>query len=354
MGGGVGGINYAEYSDGSELNYKFYNLRGDVIMTLDTGNNVKSRSIYTAFGTHTDVGTIATDSHRANTKVEDSDGLLNEGKRFRSLDYAVFLTPDPLEYVDGLNQYIYVGQNPWGSFDPLGLYSWKQFKDDVEYVNKSSGEMVNGYGMAIQDRVIGISDMVLHPIDTVQGIANAASHPVETYNAINDGIIETWNSGYEGKGRVLAHAAIGAVTLGAGNLSKAGSLSKAGQTAAALERGSETVAVVNSARILKNVAETAGEAAKKPAPPPMLKAASAVDDINAVNNTSVASNFSLSDVMGTRIPGGRTIDNTLPLKSQVRNVNGFIFKRVENAEHGGIKPHTHPYFRNTLPDGTIR
>jgi RHS repeat-associated protein len=112
MGGGVGGINYAEYADGSELNYKFYNLRGDVILTLDNLNNVKSKSIYTAFGTHDDTGTIATDSHRANTKVEDADRLLNEGRRFRSLDYGVFLTPDPLEYVDGLNSCIYVNQNP--------------------------------------------------------------------------------------------------------------------------------------------------------------------------------------------------------------------------------------------------
>ena len=42
QGGGVGGINYAEYSDGSELNYKIYNLRGDVVLTLSEDNTIKS------------------------------------------------------------------------------------------------------------------------------------------------------------------------------------------------------------------------------------------------------------------------------------------------------------------------
>ena len=148
MGGGVGGINYAEFADGTDLNYKFYNLRGDVILTLDNNNNVKSKSMYTAFGTHETTGAINTDSHHANTKVEDADNLLNEGKRFRHLEYAVFLTSDPLEYVDGLNSYIYVGQNPWGRWDPLGLViryqgspsEVKKMKDHVEYIRKNSPE----------------------------------------------------------------------------------------------------------------------------------------------------------------------------------------------------------------------
>ena len=122
QGGGVGGINYAEYSDGSELNYKIYNLRGDVIFTLDGEIRRSSSTYYYEFGKSEQLnGDIKTDRHRANTKVEDSGNLLNEGKRFRQLEYGIFLTPDPLEYVDGYNPYIYCGQNPWGKWDPLGL-----------------------------------------------------------------------------------------------------------------------------------------------------------------------------------------------------------------------------------------
>ena len=123
QGGGVGGINYSEFSDGTDLNYKFYNLRGDVIMTIDANDVRKSKYLYFGFGNNElERGAeIATDKHRANTKVEDENNLLNEGKRFRSLEFGIFLTPDPLEYVDGPNPYIYCSQNPWGRWDPNGL-----------------------------------------------------------------------------------------------------------------------------------------------------------------------------------------------------------------------------------------
>ena len=124
QGGGVGGINYSEFANGDDLNYKFYNLRGDVIMGLDSNRN-KSSTYYFEFGQNEQLsGDITTDRHRANTKVEDETNLLNDGKRFRHLELDVFLTPDPLEYVDGFNPYIYCNQNPWGKWDPEGLRTW--------------------------------------------------------------------------------------------------------------------------------------------------------------------------------------------------------------------------------------
>ncbi len=121
QGGGFGGINYSEFANGDDLNYKFYNLRGDVIMSLYSNRN-KSSTYYFEFGQNEQLsGDITTDRHRANTKVEDETNLLNEGKRFRHLELDIFLTPDPLEYVDGFNPYIYCNQNPWGKWDPEGL-----------------------------------------------------------------------------------------------------------------------------------------------------------------------------------------------------------------------------------------
>lgn len=40
MGGGVGGLLYAENADSSGLNYKHYNLRGDIVATTDSGGSV--------------------------------------------------------------------------------------------------------------------------------------------------------------------------------------------------------------------------------------------------------------------------------------------------------------------------
>ena len=129
MGGGVGGILYACNADGTGLNYKHYNLRGDVIVTTDDAGNVLSQSHYETYGEHADYGAMPSDKHRANTKVEDADtSLLLEGHRYRLLGAGIFLSPDPLEYVDGLHRYAYCGFNPWGRFDPTGLMSDKYIK----------------------------------------------------------------------------------------------------------------------------------------------------------------------------------------------------------------------------------
>jgi|GEM_PF-7088613 len=59
--------------------------------------------------------------------------IINEGFRCRPTDSDRFLTPDPLEYIDGLNPYIYCSQNPWGKFDALGLRTWGDFFADFKH-----------------------------------------------------------------------------------------------------------------------------------------------------------------------------------------------------------------------------
>lgn len=87
QGGGVGGVNYTEYANGNELNYKICSLRGDVIKPVKADKTRKSFSYYYAFGNHNDVyGSTPTDDFRANTKVEDDHDLLNEGKRSANLN----------------------------------------------------------------------------------------------------------------------------------------------------------------------------------------------------------------------------------------------------------------------------
>lgn len=123
MGGGVGGINYACKSDGSGLNYKHYNLRGDVIVTSNSEGNVLSQIQYTAYGSRRNTyGSEPIDRYRSNTKLKDL--YINEGHRWRSDTETGFLSPDPLEYIDGLNCYSYCNNNPWGRWDPEGLFGW--------------------------------------------------------------------------------------------------------------------------------------------------------------------------------------------------------------------------------------
>ena len=130
MGGGVGGLLYAEDADSSGLNYKHYNLRGDIVATTDSGGSILSERQYVGNGSvFYSSGTQPADKFMNNTKrVED--GFVNEGRRYRYLKLMRFISPDPLEYIDGLNCYAYCGNNPWGRFDPYGLYY------DLSYLNE--------------------------------------------------------------------------------------------------------------------------------------------------------------------------------------------------------------------------
>lgn len=120
MGGGVGGINYACDLIDNSINYKHYNLRGDVIMTTGPAGSVLSELWYTAYGEYEGFGALPSDKYRANTKVDDGE-LILDGHRYRNKALMRFMSPDPLEYIDGLNCYIYCSNNPWGRFDPDGL-----------------------------------------------------------------------------------------------------------------------------------------------------------------------------------------------------------------------------------------
>jgi RHS repeat-associated protein len=135
-GGGVGGLLYSVRS--GTPSFKHYNSRGDVISETNTAGAATWQGTYEAYGTRTqEIGTTE-DRQKANTKEEDPTGLLNEGFRYRCLETGVFITRDPLGFVDGPNMYAYVVQNPWSQFDPEGLKTRKEREErkkrwDAEY-----------------------------------------------------------------------------------------------------------------------------------------------------------------------------------------------------------------------------
>lgn len=128
-GGGIGGVLYT--IRGGNRSYNAYNSRGDVVGKTDDSGAITWQSSYEAFGTRTQEQGSTADRQKANTKDEDPTGLLNEGMRYRDLEFGVFISRDPAGFVDGPNVYTYVRQNPWTGFDPLGLAEEKKSKPYV-------------------------------------------------------------------------------------------------------------------------------------------------------------------------------------------------------------------------------
>ena len=122
-GGGIGGVLYT-IRGASTRSYNAYNSRGDVVSKTSQAGAITWQAAYEAFGTRTQEEGDTDDRQKANTKDEDPTGLLNEGMRYRDLEFGIFLTRDPAGFVDGPNVYTYVRQNPWTMFDPLGLSGW--------------------------------------------------------------------------------------------------------------------------------------------------------------------------------------------------------------------------------------
>ena len=159
MGGGVGGINYACDLIDNSINYKHYNLRGDVTMTTGSAGSVLSELWYTAYGEYEGFGTLPSDKYRANTKVDDGE-LILDGHRYRNKALMRFMSPDPLEYIDGLNCYIYCSNNPWGRFDPDGLAQLiaEENKEGPPVKQSLKKDIIN-----IWAKGKGLSDLIFDP-----------------------------------------------------------------------------------------------------------------------------------------------------------------------------------------------
>jgi hypothetical protein len=123
-----------------------------------------------------------------------------------------FLNADPAGFSGGLNFYAYADGNPISLVDPFGLSAVGDYFYDV-------GQVFVGYGQAIGDTAVGLYNVVRHPVDTTVGLYNVATHPVQAYNAISQGVADTWNSGLQGQGRIVGNALIAAGTVAAGSAS---------------------------------------------------------------------------------------------------------------------------------------
>ncbi len=123
IGGGVGGrlYSYETVSGTSSSVWDFHDARGDLLGQSNSSGGLFYRSLNDASGR-----SVADDGDRrggygANSKWEEPGGLVNDGFRYRDLDVGLFINRDPAGFIDGLNVYAYVGQNPWTMYDPFGL-----------------------------------------------------------------------------------------------------------------------------------------------------------------------------------------------------------------------------------------
>jgi RHS repeat-associated protein len=258
LGGGIGGLLYS--LRGNSPRFNLSNARGDIVAQSNLEGAVTWTASYEAFGQRPVETGVNADRQRANSKDEDPTRLLNEGFRYRDLETGVWLSRDPAGFVDGPNLYAYVTQNPWTKFDPQGLCDMDEFQKDSDQFFGDMGKMWDGYGEALDDTGKGLKNALEHPLDTLDNLRNALLHPIDSAKAAANAISDAWNSGTEGKGKVIGSALITAATAvapfaEAGEAtSLAGNLERLGEAANTADKAGETASLSGSA--LKTASST--------------------------------------------------------------------------------------------------
>ncbi|MDR3615538.1 MAG: RHS repeat-associated core domain-containing protein [Candidatus Obscuribacterales bacterium] len=101
------------------VTYYHANAQGSIIGVSNSAGAVTSKNLYGTFGET--VGVSGTTFGFTGQRYDGDTGLYYYKNRYYSPTIGRFLQTDPLGYVDDLNIYSYVSNNPFTSTDPLGL-----------------------------------------------------------------------------------------------------------------------------------------------------------------------------------------------------------------------------------------
>ena len=115
------------------------------------------------------------DRQQHSTKDEDPTGLQYFHHRYYEPETGVFMTRDPLGFIDGPNMYTYVSQDPWTKFDPLGLEK-KKYRSLAEARMQELYEAGVFHRVERQTRPISVVDHALsNPVSTIDALAESTT-----------------------------------------------------------------------------------------------------------------------------------------------------------------------------------
>jgi RHS repeat-associated protein len=138
MGGGIGSILYSDrtmVSGGIEEVFAYNPAVGHVVGLTNAAGATAETNQYDAFGNIVGTSGTSKNNRLANTKERDVNvaGVLtldDHGMRYYNPVTGRYISADPMGFVDGLDKYLYVHNNPINDIDPLGLFGGDHQCDD--------------------------------------------------------------------------------------------------------------------------------------------------------------------------------------------------------------------------------
>ncbi len=95
--------------------------------------------------------------------------------------------PDPMvEGMENWSPFVSNYANPIIFTDPLGDWpNWGKIWDGIKQGASVGYHFVAGVGKGVVNTVVGVGNMILHPIETVKNLYNAVTHPRKLLNALD-------------------------------------------------------------------------------------------------------------------------------------------------------------------------
>lgn len=112
----------------SQAYYYHYDGIGSTIAITDSNGNIVNKYAYDAFGKVVSQTETIPNPFKYVGRfgvMDDGNGLLYMRARYYDPDMGRFVNKDPIGLLGGMNNYLYVGNNPLKFIDPLGLRDWK-------------------------------------------------------------------------------------------------------------------------------------------------------------------------------------------------------------------------------------
>jgi RHS repeat-associated protein len=116
---------------------------GSTVAELDAAVAIQAEHTYEPFGATTSMGATG-NAFQYTGRENDATGLYYYRARYYHPARARFIAEDPIEFAGGdENLYGYVGNDPLGLVDPLGLYGWENFVSDAATFSAGFGDTMS-------------------------------------------------------------------------------------------------------------------------------------------------------------------------------------------------------------------
>lgn len=125
-----------------------HDLTGSIAVLLGPQKPIYYR--YSAFGEELKTDSLQCPWRFSSKRTDDVTGLVYFGRRFYAPDLGRWLTPDPAGYVDGINLYAYVHNDPLTHFDEYGLIDYGRTPQRGNFTNA-----LYGFGHGCLDFTMG-------------------------------------------------------------------------------------------------------------------------------------------------------------------------------------------------------